>query len=319
MVAKEGVAYIFPGQGAQYVGMGKDLYDNFREAREVFDRANEIAGFDIEKLCFEGPKERLSTTTYSQPAILVASIAALRVLEARLTALPVRAALGLSLGEYAALVSARSVTFEDALKLVKFRGRFMDEASRENPGKMASIIGMERKAVEDLCGEAGCEIANLNCPGQVVISGKSDPVLKASALAKERGAKRSLILDVSGPFHSSLMKSASEKLESYLKGVDIKDPALSFVSNVNASYETEGNRIKENLLKQLTGRTYWEDSIRLIAGEGIREFYEIGPGKVLKGLLRRIDPDLTVHNVGNLDDLNSLTPGSGSRGLEVGG
>ncbi|NQT06704.1 MAG: ACP S-malonyltransferase [Candidatus Omnitrophica bacterium] len=299
-------AFIFPGQGAQYVGMGKDLYENFAQAKEVFDTANEILGFDLKGLCFEGPMEKLATTGYSQPAILATSIAALRSLESKKLDIDIKAALGLSLGEYSALVSAGSIKFEDAIKLVRARGKFMEEATKDNPGKMASVIGLNKESVEEVCKESGCEIANLNCPGQVVISGKSDSVDKAAALAKEKGAKRSIMLDVSGPFHSSLMESASKKLEKLLSSVDISKPALSVISNVDAAYEEDPARIRENLVRQLTCRTYWADSIRLLVKEGVKNFLEIGPGKVLKGILRRIDPDLAVYNIGTVDDMKNF-------------
>lgn len=307
MVAKEKIAYIFPGQGAQYVGMGRDLYDTFKEAREVFDKANEILGFDIKGLCFDGPQEKLSTTTYSQPAILTTSIAALRSMESRISGISAVAVLGLSLGEYSALVAGGAMEFNDAVNLVSLRGRYMEEASNENPGKMASIIGMDVDGVEKICSEASCEIANLNCPGQVVISGRKDAIDKAAALAKEKGAKRAIVLDVSGPFHSSLMKGAREKLAGALEAVEIKKPESRFVCNVNASYEEGGEAIKANLLNQLTGRTYWEDSIRLLVKEGVKTFYEIGPGKVLKGLLRRIDPGLAVNSLGTVEDIEKLS------------
>jgi [acyl-carrier-protein] S-malonyltransferase len=319
MVMREKIAYIFPGQGAQYVGMGKDLYDNFPLAREVFNKANEIVGFDLKKLCFEGPADKLSTTMYSQPAILVTSVAALRSLESQISGLNVQAALGLSLGEYSALTAAGSLEFEDAVNLVKLRGQYMEEASRENPGKMASIIGLGRDVVEEICKDTGCEIANLNCPGQIVISGKDDAIPKAAGMAKEKGAKRSIILEVSGPFHSSMMNSAKEKLKVVLDRIDIKKPALSFIGNVNASYETDAEKIKENLLTQLTSRTYWEDSVKLLANDGVKTFLEIGPGKVLKGLLRRIDSNLVVHNIGTIEEIKNFVSGLSNCGVGVGG
>jgi len=300
------VAYIFPGQGSQYVGMGKDLYDKFPHAKEIFDGADKILGYSLKELCFEGPKEKLSTTRYSQPAIFTASVAALRALESEISNLEVTAALGLSLGEYTALASAGSIDFEDALRLVAARGEYMDDASRENPGKMASILGIDREKAEGICSEAQCEIANLNCPGQIVISGTSDSIEKATGLAKERGAKRTIILDVSGAFHSSMMKPASDRLKTMLDKTEIKKPTFRIVSNVDAGYHTEDQDIRKNLLAQLTGRTYWEDSIRLVAKDGVRTFLEIGPGKVLKGLLRRIDPDLTVHNADTAEDISNL-------------
>ena len=306
MVEKKKVAFIFPGQGAQYVGMGKDLYENFSEAKEIFDKANDIAGFDLKGLCFDGPKDKLSTTNFSQPAILVTSIASLACLKTSLPDINVKAALGLSLGEYTALVSAGAIKFEDALKLVKARGQFMEEASKENPGKMASIIGLDKNIVEDICKEAGCDIANLNCPGQVVVSGKSNTIEECARLAKEKGAKRSIILEVSGPFHSSLMKSARDKLETVLDGIDIKEPIIPVISNVDASHETSPVVIKKNLLTQLVSRTYWENSIRLLIKEGVRDFLEIGPGKVLRGLLRRIDANVTVYNAGTKEEIDNI-------------
>jgi len=300
------VAYIFPGQGAQYAGMGRDLYDSFPQAKEIFEEASDILRFDLKALCFQGPVEKLSTTAFSQPAILTVSIAALRAMEAQVKGLDVGAALGLSLGEYSALVSAGSIGFKEALELVGARGRLMEEASRERPGKMASVLGLNRDTVDEICGEAGCEIANLNCPDQIVISGKTESINRAMDLAKERGAKRSIILDVSGPFHSSLMKSAADRLSALLNNIAIKKPVFPVVSNVDASYETDTGTIKKNLLTQLTSRTYWEDSIKFLVEKNIRTFLEIGPGKILRGLLRRIDPGLTVHNVGTTEDISNL-------------
>ncbi len=313
------VAFIFPGQGAQYVGMGKDLYEKSAEARGIFDRANEIVGFNLKGLCFDGPSEKLSTTAYSQPAIMAVSVAALRALKSRLPNINPCAYLGLSLGEYTALVGSGSITFDDGIKLVKYRGKFMAEASKENPGKMASILGLDRDSAEALCKDAGCEIANLNCPGQIVISGEAEAIEKAAVLAKERGAKRSIILDVSGPFHSSLMRSASDKLKAYLDGLEIKEPSVSFISNVNARVEKDPVKIKENLLKQLTGSTYWEDSVKSLISDGVSVFFEIGPGKVLKGLMRRINSDITVYSVGCVGDIESLEADLSKDKINAGG
>jgi len=303
------VALIFPGQGAQFVGMGKDLYDNYPQAKEVFDRANEILKFDIKKLCFEGPKEELSTTRYSQPAILTASIAALKAFESSqiYQQITPKFSLGLSLGEYTALVAAGSISFDDALTLVKKRGELMEDASNKNPGKMACVIGMEMQSVETLCKGFGCEIANLNCPGQVVVSGRTSNIELFASLAKEKGAKRVLMLDVSGPFHSSLMTPARDKLKEHIEKVRIAPPRLSFVSNVDAKVQTDASKIKENLIAQVNSKTLWEESVRLVSGGGIKLFFEIGPGQVLKGLLKKIDPKLEVKNIGTLQDLQSLS------------
>jgi [acyl-carrier-protein] S-malonyltransferase len=304
------IAYIFPGQGAQSVGMGKDLYENYPAAKEIFDKANTILKFDLKKLCFEGPQEELSLTHNSQPAILVASIAALGAFEAS----PLKEqynpkySLGLSLGEYTALVASGSISFEDALVLVRKRGEYMEDAARKNPGKMACVIGMEVAAVESLCKGIGCEVANLNCPGQVVVSGKTTNIELLASLAKDKGAKRVLMLDVSGPFHSSLMAPAQEKLKDYIEKVQIHTPALSFVSNVDAQVQADPAKIKENLIRQVSSKTLWEESIKTVAAGGITAFLEIGPGQVLKGLLKKIDPKLEVKNIGASQDLQVQQP-----------
>jgi len=299
------VAYIFPGQGAQYAGMGKDLYESSPAAKEIFDKANSILKVDIKKLCFEGPAEELSTTSNSQPAIFTASIAALRAYETSQYSgqyIP-KFSLGLSLGEYTALVAAGCMTFEDALVLVRKRAEYMEEASKKNPGKMACVLGMDVKAVDDLCKGLGCEIANLNCPGQVVVSGKINNIELLASLAKDKGAKRVLMLDVSGPFHSSLMNTARDKLKDYIDKVQFFAPKMKFVSNVDAKEQTDIVKIKDNLIKQVNSKTLWEESIRLVSSSGIGTFLEIGPGQVLKGLLKKIDPKLEVKNFGTMQDL----------------
>lgn len=300
-------ALIFPGQGAQYVGMGKDLYENYPQAKEVFDKANTILKFDLKKLCFEGPQEELSTTHNSQPAILTASIAALRVFEssALYGQYNIKFSLGLSLGEYTALVAAGSLSFEDALILVRKRGELMEDASRKNPGKMACVIGMSLPATEELCKGIGCEIANLNCPGQIVVSGKTNNVELFASLAKEKGAKRVLMLDVSGPFHSSLMTPARDKLKDYIDKIQILPPKIPFISNVDARIQADPVRIKENLIAQVNSKTLWEESMKFVSQSGIKTFLEIGPGQVLKGLARKIDAKLEVKSIGNVQDLQA--------------
>lgn len=299
------VGLTFPGQGAQVVGMGKDLYDNFQQARDVFDSANSILKFDIKKLCFEGPQEELSQTRNSQAAILTASVAALRSFESSpyYASFSPRYSLGLSLGEYTALVACGSISFDEALVLVRKRGEFMEDASKKNPGKMACVIGLDIKSVEELCKGFGCEIANLNCPGQVVISGKTNSVELFASFAKDKGAKRVIMLDVSGPFHSSLMSSARDKLKDYIDKVKISEPKISFISNVDARVQTDPVKIKENLIAQVNSKTLWEESVRLVAASGVTSFLEIGPGQVLKGLAKKIDPKLEVRNIGTFQDI----------------
>lgn len=299
-------AFIFPGQGAQYVSMGKDFYDTFPVAKKTFEEANEILNFNIAKLCFEGPAEELTTTKNSQPAILVTTVAILRAFKSgQGKDIKPSACAGLSLGEYSALVVADCMSFQDAVKLVRQRGQFMEEASNKNPGKMAAIIGLELNIVETITKEAGSEIANLNCPGQVIISGSATAVEKTIELAKQKGSAKSIFLAVSGPFHSSLMSEASRKLSQELNNLNFSKPAIPFISNVTASYINDPVAIKKNLALQVNHRTLWENSIRLMMKDGISEFYEIGPGSVLKGLLRKIDKGLLVRNIEKVSDLKN--------------
>lgn len=291
------VAYLFPGQGAQYVGMGQALYNEYEIAANTFKQANRILGFDLAKLCFEGPAEELVKTENCQVAILVASIAALRIHLSQRSEFTPQVALGLSLGEYTALVAAESLSFADAVRLVRLRGEYMEEAGSANPGKMASILGLDLEEVESICQESGAEVANLNCPGQTVVSGKIEAVDKASELARKKNAKRVIMLEVNGAFHSSLMASVSHKLAAALKEVIISPPKIPVVSNVTAYSQDDPDQIKENLIDQVSTATRWEESIRHVAERGITTFLEIGPGTVLKGLLRRIDPNLICHNI----------------------
>jgi [acyl-carrier-protein] S-malonyltransferase len=292
--------------------MGKELYASSPQAKEVFDRADAVLKIGLSKLCFEGPQDELSTTRNSQAAILAASVAALRAFEAS----PLYAqyapkfSLGLSLGEYTALVAAGSLSFEDALVLVRKRGEYMEDASKKNPGGMACVIGMDLAAVQELCKGLGCEIANLNCPGQIVVSGKTNNIGLFASLAKEKGAKRVLMLEVSGPFHSSLMTPARDKLKDLIEKTPMSAPGMRFVSNVDAKVQPDPARIKENLIAQVNSKTLWEESVKLVASSGVRTFLEIGPGQVLKGLLKKIDPKLEVKNIGSPQDLQVPAPGA---------
>lgn len=298
------VGYLFPGQGAQYIGMGKDIYENFTCAREIFHQAEGLLDFDIARLCFEGPADKLKETENSQPAILTVSIAIFNAISHSFP--PPQAMAGLSLGEYSALVGAESIRFEDAVRLVRRRGEFMRDAAVEFPGGMVSIIGLSYGKVEKICEECGTEIANLNCPGQIVISGKIDTLSRARNKAMSIGAKRAIFLDVSGPFHSSLMKRASLRMEEELRKIDISSPKIPVVSNVTAKYESSPEEIRNNLATQIDHFTRWEESMKYLISCGINRFLEIGPGRILKGIMRRIDPAVEVYNVETAEDIGNL-------------
>jgi len=300
------ISYLFPGQGAQYVGMGKDLYDSCPASRAVFDEAETLlSDIDIKGLCFEGPIEELTRTANSQVTILVASIASLRALDSK--GLNPVACAGLSLGELTSLVAAGAIGFEDAVRLVKRRGELMEQASLKNPGGMAPIIGLSFEGLNELCNESGSEIANLNSPGQIVISGTKESVENTIRLATKKGARKCIPLGVSGPFHSSLMKDMAGLFKVELDKVRFSSPRIGVVSNVTADYEKTPEEIRENLVRQLYSPVRWEESIRRIAGQGIDTFFEIGPGKVLKGLLRRIDSNLKVYNIEKAEDITRIT------------
>ena len=299
-------AFLFPGQGSQSVGMGKDLADNFSVAREVFEEADQALGFSISKLCFEGPEDELRKTVNTQPAILTVSVAALRVLQQAGISFDITA--GHSLGEYSALVAAGVLDFADAVRLVNKRGQFMQEAVPLGEGAMAAVMGMEREKVVEICAEvekeAGAvQAVNFNCPGQIVIAGKTVAVEKAAAALKAAGAKRAIMLPVSAPFHSTLLQPAAEKLALELDKVSVREPMLPVVANVTGKISTDSAEIKQLLVTQAANPVLWEDCIATVAAYGASVSVEVGPGKVLTGFTKKIAPEIATFNVEDLESL----------------
>src|SRR6056297_206105 len=300
---------VFPGQGSQYSGMGKDLAQNFPLAKQLFEEANDILGFDLSKLCFSGSEEDLKLTANTQPAILAVSIAALRVLRQEIELSPVYAA-GHSLGEYSALVAAGVLSFADALTTVRQRGIFMQEAVPIGVGAMAAILGLEGEALEQLCLDASrgevVAPANFNSPGQVVIAGHAAAVERAIALAAERGARRALKLSVSAPFHCALMAPAAQRLEQALAVVKVTPIAFPVVTNVEATCCDLPERVKPLLVKQVCAPVRWDASIEHCAALGVDRYLEVGPGKVLTGLIKRIQRGAALDQVGDAESLKRL-------------
>jgi [acyl-carrier-protein] S-malonyltransferase len=299
------ISFVFPGQGAQRVGMCRELWENFDEAKKVYEEASAALGYDVAELSFNGPQEELNRTFRTQPCILTASIAANSVLASKGVEPYVVA--GHSLGEYSALVAAGVLPLSEAVKLTEKRGMFMQEAVPEGKGLMAAIIGLDRNKVDDICVsvDAGyVSSANYNCPGQVVIAGDKAAVEEAMKLAKSAGAKRALPLAVSAPSHCTLMVGASDRLGELLNTIEFNAPSVPIVNNADAMFLTNPERIKYSLIAQLNSPLLWEDSIRNIVEKGIDTFVEVGPGKVLSGLIRRIESSATVLNVEDMESLN---------------
>lgn len=299
------IAFIFPGQGAQVCGMGQEFYEQTETGKEIFDKASEILGFSVPELCFE-KNEKLDLTEYTQPAMVTASIAMTRVLVERTGIKPAVTA-GLSLGEYAAMAAAGVMSAEDAIKTVRQRGILMQEAVPAGLGAMAAVLAMDAAKIEEVIAPIeGVQIANYNCPGQIVISGKKEAVDEAAAALKEAGAKRVLPLNVSGPFHSRMLTEAGEKLGKVLETVEIHNPEIPYVANVTADYVTDGAMVKDLLERQVSSSVRWEQSIRKMLEDGVDTFIEIGPGKTLTGFMKKIDRNAKAMNIETLADIEKV-------------
>ena len=303
------IALMFPGQGSQYPGMGKELCDSYPKAREMLSHSNDVLGFDLVKIIFEGTDDVLRQTRYTQPAIFAVSVAAFSVLEDNFRFEPGDIILaGHSLGEYSALCAAGVFSFDNGLRLVQKRGEFIQKASEQNPGTMAAIIGLENRVVNDICGKAAqigvCEAVNFNSPGQIVIAGTLDAVKNAVELAQAAGAAKAVMLNVSGPFHSSLMTPAALMMKEELDKYSFNSPKFEFVSNCDAKITQEPIDIKSNLVKQINNPVLWDSSVRTMSSFASELFIEIGPQRVLSGLLRRIDKMKKSLNVEDKKSLN---------------
>jgi [acyl-carrier-protein] S-malonyltransferase len=306
-------AFLFPGQGAQVVGMGKEIAQRFDAAAEIFEKANSIIGFDLRSICFEGPAEQLNTTAISQPAIFVTSAAILEVLRKNSATSRIRADVtaGLSLGEYTALYAAGVISFEDALVLVQKRGQAMQAASDATEGAMVSIIGLDEGQVSQLCDEAGegelLTAVNFNCPGQIVISGSKTACGRAEKLAPEYGAIKAVRLEVAGAFHTEMMSTAANTLKEALRKSTIAEPLNTrIIANINAEYYKSAEEIAEGLVKQLTCPIFWQKCVEKLIANGVEKFYELGPGRVLTGLMKRINRKINVVNISSLQAVKEL-------------
>lgn len=298
------IAFIFPGQGAQKAGMGKDFYENSKTAAEVIDRASELLGLDMKALCFE-ENDLLDQTEYTQAALVTVCMAMEKVLRERGLAPDVTA--GLSLGEYCAIASAGGMSTENAITTVRKRGILMQNAVPGGQGAMAAVLGLDAGKIEEvLADRSGVMIANYNCPGQIVITGWKEDVEQAADALKEAGAKRVLPLNVSGPFHSSLLKQAGEELGKELEQVDFSDLPIPYVTNVTAEYVTDITKTKELLARQVASSVRWQQSMELLIADGVDTFVEIGPGRTLAGFLRKINREVKVYNVGTWEDVDKV-------------
>lgn len=298
-------ALLFAGQGAQVIGMGKDLATNFPSAQAWFDRANAALGYDLASVCFNGPEAELTKTENAQPGIFLVSWVAFELLKERVPALKFDATAGLSLGEFTALTAAGAMSFEDGLRVVRQRGRFMQEACEATQGGMAAVIGLDEAPTREVCAEAGVVLANLNCPGQLVISGEAGKITKACELAKAKGAKRAIPLTVAGAYHSPLMASAQPKLQAELAKAKLSSPGVPVISNVTAQPHTSPDQISARMVEQVTSSVRWEESMRYLLAQGYTRFIELGPGAALSGFMKRINKEAQMLNVSDAASLEA--------------
>jgi len=303
-------AHVFPGQGSQSVGMGLDLYQNYDAAKAVFEQADKALGFSLSRLCFEGPEEELTKTVNAQPAIVTVSFACLEASRSLNGALPPAAFVaGHSLGEYTALAAAGVLDFATTVYLARERGRLMHEAGQLTPGGMAAIIGLDEAPLAEVCQQTGTTIANLNCPGQIVISGAKDELSQAVELVKGRGAHRAIPLQVSGAFHTPLMQPAVDGMAEIMATLNFNNPTVPIVGNTTAKPLTTAEAVKEELLNQLCNCIQWQRSVEYMVNDGVSAFIEIGPGKVLAGLIKRIDRGVKIINIGDAEAVRNMVQG----------
>ncbi|NQT91710.1 MAG: ACP S-malonyltransferase [Lentisphaerae bacterium] len=298
-------ALMFSGQGAQFVGMGKDLADAYPECRALYERADDVLGFSLSAICFDGPEEELTKSSYCQPAIFVTSLACRAALAACRSDVTFLATGGLSLGEWTALHAAGALSYEDTLRVLESRGRFMQEACEATRGGMVSVMGLPLETLEEICSASGVTIANLNSAEQVVLSGEKGAIEKAEALAKEAGARRTVLLNVAGAFHSPLMASAAEQLAGVLESVEIVEPATPVVANVTGEPHGTPEEIRRAMLAQVTSPVRWLSCVEWLRGRGVSTYVECGPGKVLSGLVKRIDRGASLHNIQDVPSLEA--------------
>lgn len=302
-------ALLFAGQGAQVVGMGKDFATAFPSAQAWFDRGNTALGYDLVAICFNGPETELTKTENAQPGIFLVSWVAFQLLKERVPSLEFHATAGLSLGEFTALTAAGALAFEDGLRVVRQRGRFMQEACDDAHGGMAAIIGLDEAPTHEVCAEAGVVLANFNCPGQLVISGEMEKIAKAVELAKAKGARKAIPLQVAGAYHSPLMASAQSKLAAELAKIQISAPTVPVISNVDALPSGRPDGVSSRLVEQVTSPVLWEQSMRVLLGQGFTRFLELGPGNALSGFMKRMDKSVQMLNVSDVASLEKTVRG----------